>query len=307
MAGKGQKRRRVSVELSQDLVQESAGNSSNGSTTSGTNSNDSVERLANLMASFIQNTNSASVGSARADVVPEFDPENREQSSETWITKVDELRQIFNWSENTTIYFALSKLKGLAEVWYKGLQTMKYTWDEWKHNILMAFPSARDYYGILSEMMRRKKLPHETFQKYFYEKLSLLNQCKIKGTDAVSCILGGIDDTMVKAAARAGNYGTPEELFRYLCTLHDLRPLANKQVVKSAHRTDHRSQPYRKADNGNRGAVKCFGCGKLGHIQRDCKAPRIRCGYCRNNGHLESNCFLKKQSTNGSGDKRAVL
>lgn len=303
MAGRGYKGKHATNELSQDLVPEaSRSRSSSGSIAS----NDSVDRLANIMANFLQNAKSPSVGTAKGDVVPEFYPEKREQSSEIWLNKVDELREVFNWSESTTIYFALSKLKGLAEVWYKGLQTMKYTWAEWKVKILAAFPSARDYHEVLSEMMRRKKMPHETYQKYFYEKLSLLNQCNITGKDAVSCILGDIDDTVVKAAAKAGNYCTPEDLFHYLNTLHDLRPVSNGPKAKFVQRPNGRNRPSR-TENYQKDKLKCFGCGKMGHAIRDCELQRNRCNYCRKLGHLENNCYLKNKEKAKSGEKRAVL
>lgn len=55
--------------------------------------------------------------SFRGETVPVFDPEDRNQTAEKWCKKIDELQQLYQWNEESTIYFALPKLKGFAETW----------------------------------------------------------------------------------------------------------------------------------------------------------------------------------------------
>lgn len=269
---------------------------SGSSTSSNANANDPIERLADIMSTMLQTRERpTNLGLAKGDVVPVFNPEDREQSSELWLNKIEELREIFQWTEEATIYYALSKLSGLAEVWYKGLNTMKFSWGEWKQRILCAFPSTRDYYEILSEMMKRRKRFEESYSKYFYEKVALLNRCKITGLEGVSCILGGIDDVVVKASARAGNFQSPEDLFRYLSTLHDLPPSTSRPMLKPAFKNDRRMQVggRREFRRNDVYPQKCFKCGKTGHLLKDCRQKR--CDFCRNLGHVESECRIKKR------------
>ena len=59
-------------------------------------------------------------------------------------------------------------------------------------------------------MSNRRKKIDETYTRYFFEKRALLNAVKIDGPDAVSCIIGGIDDIVVTSGARAGRHQSPE-------------------------------------------------------------------------------------------------
>lgn len=256
-----------------------------------------METLATILGQIVGRTSGTTGVIPRGDVVPPFDPEDKGQNADKWCQKVDELRQVFGWSEEATIYLALSKLRGLAETWYKGLPTIKFSWDEWKTKICAAFPSKLDYYISLCEMMRRRKLPNESYAKYFYEKSALVSACKIYGADAVSCIVGGIDDDMVVTGAKAGGYTTPENLFQYLSTLSN-QPITTRPDKPSNHNQNrHHSRLQRDTPRRpEAGPVTCFTCGKSGHKAYACPGTKStkRCTYCRRVGHVEAECFTKK-------------
>lgn len=101
----------------------------------------SIDRLTEVMTAFIEaHTNKekpATSGFARGETVPNFNPEDFGHNVELWYTKVDELR---GWSEEATIHFALTKLRGLAQTWHEGLPCYKFTWEEWKAQLKAAFP-----------------------------------------------------------------------------------------------------------------------------------------------------------------------
>lgn len=263
-------------------------------------SSSSVEQLANVMRDVfasLENNRPSTSSISRGDAIPYFDPEDSFQEINIWCNKIEELRDVFHWSEDAMIYHALSKLKGLAETWYRSLESVKYSWVEWKEKLNRAFPSTRDYAEKVEEMMKRRKGYSETYTRYYFEKLSLINSCgNISGQQAVSCIIHGLPDDHVKTSARAGSYASPEDLFTYLRTLtnNSSRPKDhkwdNKRVTKGV--------PYGRKDATNKTDGKCFKCGLVGHRAYQCKREREEvCGFCNKRGHDESRCYMKKNKT----------
>lgn len=239
------------------------------------------------------------------DSVPPFNPEDASLSIDAWCSKVDELRNMYRWSEEATIYFALSKLRGLAVTWHKSLPTGDHSWEEWKTKLTQAFPSKRNYSRMLKDMLSRRKRPDETYVRYYYEKLGLVNICNISERYAVSCIIDGISEPHVYTAANAGNHADPGSVFSYLSTLDDdkrpntsteTRPPSNVPTwKKKVHHREHgqfkskHRQPQRPAQEG---AFKCYACGKSGHISARCPYKKdLICKKCGKNGHQEDRCY----------------
>lgn len=232
----------------------------------------------------------------RGDVVPIFDPNDVNQNIEDWCTKVDEIREMFHWSDDVTIFNALSKLHGLANVWYKGLKSVKFTWSEWKEKLRRAFPSQRDFSELLEEMIARKKKSDESFAQYFYEKQALLNACKIQGKDAVSCIIAGIRENHIRAGAKAANCKDPEALFDYLRCLNDDVPITAMRPPMSRPFMNKR----RKIDLVKKPSV-CFSCNKPGHISKYCHADKRdkqerKCYLCQEVGHIAISCPKRRKT-----------
>lgn len=270
----------------------------------------SVDRFTEALNNFVQlniRQNNSSASTVRGDVVPEFNPEYKGQTAVAWCQKVDELQEIYSWSEEATIYYAMSKLRGLSEVWYKSLPSLKFSWVEWKEKLQVAFPGKRDYNRDLMEMMQRKKRFEESYTKYYYDKTAMLNVCKIFGSDAVSCIIGGITDIVVKTGATAGNHATPESLYAYLAALPETTRMVehhHKSFKKPGFRSFHRNRDIAKMPL----TLTCFSCNQRGHISKMCPQRRSerhvsegaradkKCNFCRRLGHNEEQCFMKQKS-----------
>lgn len=224
----------------------------------------------------------------RDNVVPIFDPEDRNQNIEQWCQRIDELKHLYNWNDESTVYNATSKLDGLASTWYKSLPSIRYSWEEWKELLQKAFPSRSDFYKNILDMVNRTKSHNESYLAYYYEKVALLNKCKIHGEDAVSCLIGGISSSMVQSAARANNYQTQEELLFFLKTCDIDQPSTSRSATSS----------FAEQRRDRRGIISktsptiCYKCKKHGHMSKQCKASQ--CYNCQKFGHRARDCRVPK-------------
>lgn len=264
------------------------------SSNSNMSTNSSIDRLTDVVANLLRNLPNAGRSSVRPEAIPYFDPDEQNQDISVWCNKIDEMREIFGWTEEATIFHALAKLEGLAKKWYNGLGSIKNSWNEWKQKLKRAFPSKRDYSELLEEMLRRRKRPDESYANYFHEKLALLNTCKIGGRDAVSCLIAGIREQHLVAAAKAADYADPECLYDFLRTL-------NEPVRTPIIRHEPPAKRFKRMAPATSGDVNCYKCGKRGHLSRECKKGRSAdrglktCSYCQRPGHLAEYCYKKKK------------
>ncbi|XP_063617465.1 uncharacterized protein LOC134790557 [Cydia splendana] len=222
------------------------------------------------------------------NVLPEFDPANRSQTIDVWLNKVNETASIYNWTERQIIHYALPKLAGVALKWYQGLTSLKHTWPEWQVKLKTAFPSKENYGLLLTEMLEKRAKYGDSLEDYYYEKVMLLNRCRITGTDAVDCILLGIDDRAVKTSAEAAQFTEPDKLLVYLRSQKNTKPRVSSRQTNDSKQVNNRGP---KSDNK---VVKCFNCGEDGHPHFKCKQPIKKCETCSRIGHVASDCNTKK-------------
>ncbi|KAJ8913776.1 hypothetical protein NQ315_002682 [Exocentrus adspersus] len=214
-----------------------------------------IDQLATVMKdvfSELRTSNPSTSAGNGGDTVPFFDPENSKHDINSWI----------DWFLHTPRYL-VQTIKGLALTWYVSLKTVKYSWAQWKDQLKRPFPATRDYTERLDDMVKRRKYHGETYTRYYFEKLALINICgNISGREAVSCIIHGLPDDHVKASVRVGNYEQPEELFSYLRTLPSTS--ARHKESRWDSKMGAKGVTFKRHELKTK-EIKCFKCGKMGH------------------------------------------
>ncbi|KAJ3653992.1 hypothetical protein Zmor_013208 [Zophobas morio] len=237
----------------------------------------------------------------KPESISEFTPGNPNLSSAKWIAKIEQLAKINNWDEPTMIFLMQSRLSGLARRWYDNLSTYRLSWKEWKKLLVKSFPEHRDFATTLRALVNRMKLPTESWERYYFDKVELTNACDINGHRAVSCIIDGIEDPSVQAGARAGRYTSPDRLYaEYISVLKPEKSVSSTTVAKTAFTTAHRrplserersnEPPSKKAKPPARRPPKCYNCRDEGHFADKCPKPKVECASCKRLGHLTKDC-----------------
>ncbi|CAK1595240.1 unnamed protein product [Parnassius mnemosyne] len=263
------------------------------------------EKMLDIMKDYKKNSDNSDRFPA-LNVIPDFDPMTREQTVDTWIQKVEECAQIYNWNDKQTIHYALPKLCGVAKTWYQGLPSVFFSWREWKEKLLNSFPSRENYAKLLTEMLSKKSKFGESLELYYYSKLNLLNRCSIFGKNAVDCIIYGIEDRGIRLSIQAAQFNEPEQLLKYFKTIRvgqnkELDVNKNKEKryvasnISSSSDTGKTSKPDHK--------VTCYNCNETGHTFYRCPKPTIKCKNCRWRGHTAENCPKNISQTSKHIDK----
>lgn len=187
---------------------------------------------------------------------------------------------------------------------------------DWKTKLLEAFPSKHDFCKQLRNMLARNKLPHESYQRYYYEKVALLNGCKIQGTDAVSCIIGGLTWLQCKSGRKGreppiawvclwvsvftGGWRWPNPFWYHTgATFCTQLPTGTRiQTCRKKNTTENYSQSVRRfgsSDPQFNQHATCYACGEVGHVRKNCvktirgEVATRRCQKC-GTAHIDGDC-----------------
>ncbi|XP_049886440.1 uncharacterized protein LOC126380906 isoform X1 [Pectinophora gossypiella] len=231
---------------------------------------------------------------AKADIIPLFDPE-ADIFAVQWINKIEQLGAIHNWTDNMKSYFMQSRLAGMARIWHSSLPSYELSWQEWKSELLTAFPKNIDFVESLREMLSRRKLASESMTQYFYNKNAMLTKLEILGDKAVACLIDGLPVHM-RAPARAGNFRTPSELYaKFLTVMEEVKPKLLPPSRPVFPKADER------AETRDSRKLVCFLCQESGHTVRRCpRNNRPPCTHCKKLGHSPERCWFNPSNTTNS-------
>lgn len=247
------------------------------------------------------------------NVIPEFDPLNKEQTVDSWIHKVDECAQIYGWSDRHIVHYAMLKLNGIAKTWYQGLPSLLHSWSEWKVKLRESFPTRENYADLLSEMLNKRVRYGESLDLYYYSKMNLLNRCEITGKRAVDCLLAGIDDRNVRVGGQSAEFTEPEQVLKFLKSIKMGQDRNNSDAARNRDRDRRNNQSNDKAsDRSSTNSQKytnmtCYNCNERGHRFFQCPKPKLQCTNCKFLGHTINNCPKLKQGPTNADKSKNVL
>lgn len=255
-------------------------------------------------------------------LVPLFDPTSSDSPTvDAWIRRVDDLAEVYRWSDRLTSCNALARLDGPAKMWYDSLQSVNKTWPEWKVELKRAFPTTSGMQRLHRDMEDRIYRRGEPIESYYYDKLAKARRCNLSEETCIEYLITGLNDQDSIRAISTRTYDSPEELLRCLKRLeervgtvssrdsnhskasgiqnlagHGNRGNRAPETTLNESRQNSPSEPRRKTLSNEKGGPRCFNCNKYGHLSLNCPSPqrRARCGVCNRIGHEARNCKEKE-------------
>lgn len=222
-------------------------------------------------------------------VLPPFDPAKNDNGVDNWCTTIESIAKDLEWSSITTVAKAGKALKGSALLWYETWDPEEgRSWENFKTTIKDLYPEKRNLTEKLTKAVLLNSESFDSYCEYAREKLRLLKNSKVSFTEQqlVELICGGIHDINVKMASHNSRVKTTAELISLFTTYVKIsrkRPLD----------TDSKSTDKRD--------------GELPSKQLKSNEPlEKRCHYCKQSGHVKTNCYKLKNQEARSNFKTAV-
>lgn len=251
------------------------------------------------------NTTSSNRDLNHKNIIPEFNPSEKNQRIDVWLKKVNECAKVYGWDEMTIVHFAMQKLAGLAKTWYESLNSILFTWDEWQIKLKSAFPCEQNYGQIIEDMSKRKSRPNESIEIYYYEKLALLNQCEITDRRAVDCIIHGISDRTMRSSALALRCAEPDELLKFLLSNNKELSVQN-QFIRDRNVSGVENKQNNRTSSKINQNLYCYNCKEKGHPFSKCPKPLTKCSHCNKVGHKLETCRIKSDTVPAKTDLLAI-
>lgn len=246
------------------------------------------------------------------NIIPEFDP--LKDDIDAWLSIIKSYANTFSWSDETTRYQALNKLKGPAKTWYDSLlrsnnQWPTWNWFDWCTKLSGSFQIQRNMFELLKEVIERKPSENQSLYEFYFDQKCRIDRLNLKFSDLdiISIILGNIGDGNIEvntfkscdqlASALHGRTYKPKKQASNLIAKSQAQ--SNMTVTSNATPspiTNRVIAPDSVAVNDNksqintRKIIKCFTCGG-NHKRSQCS---VKCDFCGKRGHVESSCYHNK-------------
>lgn len=154
-----------------------------------------------------------------------------DENVEIWLKKVERVSRIHNVSDDVTLLAATSKLTKLARNWFDlDTGTINDNWCTFKQAVISRFQHETPFYLIVQKVEARKWIPSkETFQEYATDKLRLMQNLNLSGTDSISFLIAGINSVALKAAAASLDAISVDQ---FLKKMHNITKLTSDSCNK---------------------------------------------------------------------------
>lgn len=131
----------------------------------------------------------------RTELIPEFDGTSNSLTIMQWVTKIDEIGELYHWDDRAKIFAMIGRLTGNAKSWYDCQSEINSSdWTDWKARLIRAFPSSRGIAANLKEFVNLERKVNEDVVSFYYSKLKLGKHCELPDHIIADVIIFTLND-----------------------------------------------------------------------------------------------------------------
>lgn len=248
----------------------------------------------------------------------------RYENAIDWLSQVDRIASLANWSDNLTLVNAAMRLKGQAYNWHKVIGKKSNSWEQWKVKFKERFCIKMSFAEFITFQQKRLLKPSETISEYIYSKNAIFENSPItiSEQDKVSLILEGIKDQRWVVPLASLCCTSVEQLLNHAMALDNVRkvsygdnynkPVSNFSLINTKEHVSPEKQrsskfiPKFNPQTDKEQDQTCYRCKEKGHVSYNCKLPLSQ---NKNNSMQkieENNKYVEKVSKNNKNQVNCV-